>query len=139
VTVPTTRQVARGRVDWWEVDRAGAPLTPALAFHLRRITTGHVRLNIIKGLARRGLHAGLYAGQPAIGLTPEGERVRALLGVVPGEFWSVVRTAVGTPGVPSEAVVECSSCGKLVNVELIAWGAGLACLACALPGEEGTT
>ena len=138
MTVPSVRQVARRRVTWWDADRAGAPLTPALAYWLRRRTHGGIPLGVVKGLARRGLHAGLYVGQARLGLTPEGEALRVVLGSVPERFWSTIRSPSGAPRAPSEASVACPSCGRMTNVELIAWGASGACLACALPGEEGT-
>jgi hypothetical protein len=144
VTVPSTRQVARRRINWWEPDRHGAPLSPTLAYWIRRRTHARIPLGIMKGLARRGLYAGKYVGQEHRGLTPEGERLRDALGTVPERYWSPVRSATGNPLAPSEALIGCPACGKLVNAELFAWGAGGVCLACAqdraalAAGEETT-
>ena len=124
MTVPTVRQVtgevrSTARVDWWEPDQLGRPLTPTTAEWLRRPNVTHrIPGAIAKALARRGLLAGLYYGQD-VGLTPAGERARVLLGVVPAD---------------APERLSCWECGTGVRRELMAWGEDRAqkrCEACA--------
>ncbi len=138
MTVPSARQVfgpvrANTLHDWWEPTRANAPLTPRMAYYLRRRMWSSTPGIVQKALAERGLLS-------KAGLTREGERVRDLLGELPHGCWPSSRAHYQVA--PSEVIVECRSCGRDVNAELIAWGlydgvpdaATPPCVACAMEG-----
>lgn len=134
-TVPSIRDVKRRRADWWEADQVGRPITASMAFWLRK-SLYKCPMNVVQGLARRGLHGGCYYGQELYH-TPRGLEYRRLLGKVPDEHVGDAGyrrhphdplTRVG----PAKNPIICQRCGAIVDAELIAWGTPLRqCIACA--------
>jgi len=114
--------------DWWEPTKIGAPLTPRMAFYLRRRMWSSTPGNVQRALAERGL----LDDTRTLGssLTELGTRLRNLLGELPRTYWP--RSGKPWQVAPSEVFVECVTCGKPTNAELIAWGAGgIECVKCA--------
>ena len=124
MTVPSVRAVRSRRVDWWDADQVGRPLTPPMAFWLRRGMLHRLPLAVARGLARRGLLAGLYIGQATTGLTARGERAREALGRVPPEYLlscSSVDRGARTQFIASRDLEFCPACDRYLSAELIAW------------------
>ena len=124
MTVPSVRAVRSRRVDWWDADQVDRPLTPTMAFWIRRGLLHRLPLPVARGLARRGLLAGLYIGQATTGLTARGERAREALGRVPWPYLlscSHVDRGMRTQFAASTDPLFCRACDRVVAAELIAW------------------
>lgn len=128
MTVASVRDVRDGRAPWWDADQIGKPITTTQAHWLRRarrIGCAAIPMNVTRGLARRGLIAGIYYGHPGVGLTERGTRIATALGELPEQYHArqYLRPDARAWGYrPGDSLI-CPGCGKRVNVELVAWGA----------------
>jgi hypothetical protein len=104
--------------NWWEPTKLDRPLTPRMAYYLRRRMWSSTPGVVERALAERGLLADTR--QAGDSLTPHGHRVRDLLGELPREHWPASRQHYQIA--PSEATVSCPACGADKNAELFAWG-----------------
>jgi hypothetical protein len=124
--------------NWWEPTKLDRPLTPRMAYYLRRRMWSSTPGVVERALAERGLLADTR--QAGDSLTPHGHRVRDLLGELPREHWPASRRHYQIA--PSEVWVTCPACGRDKNAELFAWdhydGAPDArtppCITCAMEG-----
>ena len=132
--VASVRDVRKGRAPWWEPDQIERPITAAQAWWLRRGLTHRMPLATARALARRGLLAGLFIGQPATGLTELGERTKRLLGIVPTKHLascSYLDRGMRVQFQPADDLVLCHECKRTVPAELMAWtGINDACINC---------
>ena len=117
--------------DWWQPTQVGRPLTPRMAYYLRRSMWSSTPGVVKRALAERGL----LNDTRAIGdnLTELGNRLRSLLGRVPTGLWP--KSSKPHQVAPSEEWVTCPACGANVSAELIAWGASSdhqVCIKCTL-------
>ena len=139
MTVASVRDVRKRRVDWWEPDQLGRPITPAQAWWLRKGMLHKLPGTVARSLARRGLLAGMYIGQPNTGLTELGERYRKALGTVPTKHLnscSYLERGQRTQFAPSRDDVLCHECRHTVPAELIAWtGIHDQCINCKMGGK----
>ena len=135
-TVPRPREVfgpARRLKDWWAADQVGKEVTIVQAFWVRRLPRNGHRLPgvVARGLARRGLLERERA--QSVDLTDAGRELKRLLGSLPEhlleERWRAQPADVRAryPHVdsltygPLLTEVTCTSCGREVAAELIAW------------------
>ena len=107
------------RKDWWEATKVGAPLTPRMAYHLRRGMPSSTPKTVLKAFAERGLMSEPTSTR-VDPWTELGERARRLLGRVPEHYWPR-QAHYRSQLAPSEGEFLCPACDRYISVELYCW------------------